>query len=68
MDPGWLDIAVTVPVMSTDRARRELGWRPTVSSTEALAEIVEGMADRTRVQAAPPLAGSPNGVKVARNR
>lgn len=68
MDPGWLDIAVTVPVMSTDRARRELGWRPTVSSTDALAEIVEGMADRTRVQAAPPLAGSPNGVRVARNR
>lgn len=56
-DPGWLDIAVTVPVMSTERARRVLGWLPTVSSTDALAEIIEGVADRTRIEASGPLGG-----------
>jgi UDP-glucose 4-epimerase len=25
-DPGWVDMPLGVPLMSTDRARRELGW------------------------------------------
>lgn len=45
-DPGWIDIAVNVPVMSTDRARQILGWQPTVSSTDALAEIIDAVAHR----------------------
>jgi nucleoside-diphosphate-sugar epimerase len=42
-DAGWLDLAASVPVMSTDRARRELGWRPTVTATDALLELLDGM-------------------------
>jgi UDP-glucose 4-epimerase len=45
-DPGWIDIAVNVPVMSTDRARQILGWQPTVTSTAALAEIVDAVGHR----------------------
>ncbi|HET9105348.1 MAG TPA: hypothetical protein VFN55_18500 [Solirubrobacteraceae bacterium] len=31
--------------MSTGRARRELGWSPQHSSTDALAELIAGMRD-----------------------
>jgi UDP-glucose 4-epimerase len=41
--PGWLDLALSVPIMSTDRARSELGWRPERSSGEALVELLEGL-------------------------
>jgi nucleoside-diphosphate-sugar epimerase len=42
-EPGWLDLALDVPVMDTSRARDELGWRPTVSSLDALSELVDGI-------------------------
>ena len=41
--PGWLDMAVSVPLMDTTRARSQLGWTPTRSSGEALLELIEGM-------------------------
>ena len=43
LDPGWLDLAFAVPLLDTGRARRELGWEPRVSATDALAQLVEGM-------------------------
>jgi hypothetical protein len=43
--PGWLDLALGVPLMSCDRARRELGWEPQVSSTEALLELLTGIRE-----------------------
>ena len=44
--PGWVDLAVGVPVLDTTRARTELGWQPTRTSGEALRELLEGLADR----------------------
>jgi UDP-glucose 4-epimerase len=41
--PGWLDMALNVPMMSSDRAREELGWEPRCSGVEALEELLEGM-------------------------
>ena len=41
--PGWLDLALGVPLMDSGRAHRELGWRPARTSTEALAELLEGL-------------------------
>jgi UDP-glucose 4-epimerase len=41
--PGWLDMALNVPLMSSDRAREELGWAPRHSGVEALEELVEGL-------------------------
>jgi UDP-glucose 4-epimerase len=43
--PGWLDLGLGVPVMSCSRADKELGWKPAVSSLEALAELLNGMRD-----------------------
>ncbi len=56
-DPGWIDIATSVPLMSTERARSELGWAPAVSSTEALRAIVEAFAANRGVGASPSLHG-----------
>lgn len=41
--PGWLDMALAVPLMDFSRARRELGWEPRIGSLKALAELLEGL-------------------------
>ncbi len=43
--PGWLDMALNVPLMSSARAREELGWEPRYSAVEALEELVEGLRE-----------------------
>jgi UDP-glucose 4-epimerase len=42
-EPGWLDLALGVPVMDTARARTELSWTPSVSSLAALSELLDGI-------------------------
>jgi nucleoside-diphosphate-sugar epimerase len=44
-EPGWLDIALGVPLMDVTRAREELGWRPTLSASDALLELFAGLRD-----------------------
>jgi UDP-glucose 4-epimerase len=41
--PGWLDMALSVPVMDTTRARTELGWSPQRSAEDALLDLLEGL-------------------------
>jgi UDP-glucose 4-epimerase len=41
--PGWLDMALAVPLMDTARARQQLGWTPRRSSGETLLELLDGM-------------------------
>ncbi len=41
--PGWLDMALNVPLMSSDRARQELGWEPRFTAIQALTELLEGI-------------------------
>ncbi|HET8595621.1 MAG TPA: NAD-dependent epimerase/dehydratase family protein, partial [Intrasporangium sp.] len=43
VDPGWLDLAAAVPRMSSERARRELGWSPRFDAVAALTESLDGM-------------------------
>lgn len=43
--PGWLDMALNVPLMSSERAREELGWEPRHSAVEALEELLEGLRE-----------------------
>jgi UDP-glucose 4-epimerase len=52
--PGWVDLALSVPLMSTQRARAELGWQPRIGADEALLELLEGMRDRAGLPT-PPL-------------
>jgi UDP-glucose 4-epimerase len=43
--PGWVDMALGVPIMSSARARGELGWSPRHSSRDALLELLDGLRD-----------------------
>lgn len=54
VDPGWVDLAFSVPLMDTTRATSELGWSPAVEARAAVAEVIEGMAD-TAATASPAL-------------
>ena len=58
--PGWLDMAVSVPLMDWSRARDELGWTPRRTSVEALRELLEGMADGAGADT-PPLSPGTGG-------
>jgi nucleoside-diphosphate-sugar epimerase len=53
LDPGWLDLAFTVPLLSSERARRELGWTPQVDAQAALEELVDGMRTGAGAASAP---------------
>ena len=45
LDPGWIDLAFSVPLLDTTRARTELGWTPTVAGPDVIEEVVSGMTD-----------------------
>jgi nucleoside-diphosphate-sugar epimerase len=47
LDPGWLDLAAAAPWMSSDRARRELGWSPRFDAVAAVTEALDGMVHGT---------------------
>ena len=44
-EPGWLDLALGVPLMDTARARSELGSEAKHEAGAALRELFEGIAD-----------------------
>ena len=53
-EPGWVDMALAVPVMDTTRIRTELGWKPDRTSSEALLDLIDGMHDGAGLDT-PPL-------------
>lgn len=53
-EPGWVDLAVSAPLMDTTAARTMLGWTPTMSSTDTLRELLDGFACGTG-STTPPL-------------
>jgi nucleoside-diphosphate-sugar epimerase len=59
-EPGWVDMALAVPLLDTARARRELGWEPARSGTEALSELIDAMRRGTDYET-PPLARGTSG-------
>lgn len=53
--PGsLLDALMRVPVLSTERARRELGWEPQHTGTEAMEALLQGLPARAGSRT-PPL-------------
>jgi UDP-glucose 4-epimerase len=58
---GWLDMAMSVPIMDTGRARRELGWEPQRSADEALLDLLEGFQKGAGLDTPPlsPKTGGP---------
>jgi UDP-glucose 4-epimerase len=59
-EPGWLDMGLAVPSMDSGRARRELGWEPRWSATDALRELLTGIRERAGIDT-PPLASDSGG-------
>jgi UDP-glucose 4-epimerase len=59
--PGWLDLALGVPLMDTTRAREELGWTPARGADEALLDLLAGLRDRAGLDTPPlsPRTGGP---------
>ena len=59
--PGWVDLALGVPLLDSSRARRELGWEPKHGAGEALLELLAGLRDRAGASTPPldPGAGGP---------
>jgi UDP-glucose 4-epimerase len=58
--PSWLDMAASAPTISAARATRELGWHPHHTSTEALAELLAGLANKSDLPT-PPLSRESSG-------
>jgi nucleoside-diphosphate-sugar epimerase len=59
-EAGWVDMALSVPIMDVSRAREELGWTARRSAGEALLELLDGM--RTSAgEDTPPLAPDTGG-------
>jgi nucleoside-diphosphate-sugar epimerase len=54
--PGWVDMGTSVPMLATDRARRELEWEPTRDARDTLLELLTGIAEGAGEQT-PPLTG-----------
>jgi UDP-glucose 4-epimerase len=59
-EPGWLDMALAVPLMDSSRAAAELGWTPRHGSLETLWELLGGLAEAAD-HSTPPLARSTSG-------
>jgi UDP-glucose 4-epimerase len=59
--PGWLDLALGVPLLDATRARNELGWEPRYGAGEALLELLRGLHDRAGAPTPPldPETGGP---------
>jgi UDP-glucose 4-epimerase len=55
LDPGWVDLALGVPLMDVTRAREQLGWRPRHSAEQAFMELFDGLREGAG-HPTPPLA------------
>src|SRR4029079_19346582 len=40
--PGWLDLALNVPLLDVTRAREELGWQPRPGAPAGLLALAQG--------------------------
>ncbi|MBK7973905.1 MAG: NAD-dependent epimerase/dehydratase family protein [Deltaproteobacteria bacterium] len=56
--PGWLDMALTAPLLDTTRAREVLGWSPRHHATDVLLEVLHGLHDHAGFDT-PPLLPDP---------
>ncbi len=52
--PMLVDLALSLPVMDTTRARSELGWSPTHTALDAMGEVLEGIREGAGMET-PPL-------------
>jgi hypothetical protein len=53
VEPALLDLVLELPLLDTSRARDVLGWAPHRSATDALRDVIEGMAGGAGGKTAP---------------
>ena len=53
VEPALLDLVLELPLLDTSRARDVLGWAPRRSATDALRDVIEGMAGGAGGKTAP---------------
>ena len=53
-DPALVDLFLQLPLMDAGRAERDLGWKPAVSSLDAISEFLAGLGAKAGM-ATPPL-------------
>lgn len=49
-EPGWLDLAMASPLLESGRAAQVLEWQPRISATDALRDLLAGMAEGAGTQ------------------
>lgn len=54
-DPGWLDLALSVPLMDVSRAHAELGFSPRRDAASAVLDVLAGISSGAGIPT-PPLA------------
>ncbi|WP_084128572.1 NAD-dependent epimerase/dehydratase family protein [Demequina sp. NBRC 110055] len=54
VSPGWIDMGIAVPLMSTAKARDQWGWEPRHTAADAVRSVVAGIAHGAGT-ASPPL-------------
>src|SRR5205807_1455597 len=59
-EPGWLDMALAVPLIDPGRAARDLGWIPVNAATDTLGELIDGLRSGADYDT-PPLARRTSG-------
>jgi nucleoside-diphosphate-sugar epimerase len=59
-EPGWVDMALSIPLIDSARARSELGWSPRYRATDALRDLIDGMRAGSDYPT-PPLARATSG-------
>jgi nucleoside-diphosphate-sugar epimerase len=59
--PGWIDLALGVPLMDSRRAEQLLGWTPTRSAADALLDLLAGFREGAGLETPPldPQTGGP---------
>ena len=58
--PGWLDLALSVPLLNVTRAQTELDWTPRTGADDALRQLLDGMREGA-ADATPPLSAQTSG-------
>jgi nucleoside-diphosphate-sugar epimerase len=53
--PGWVDLALTAPLLDATRAKTELGWEPKYDAQQALQALLRGIGAGQEVPASPVL-------------
>ncbi|MEU4741735.1 NAD-dependent epimerase/dehydratase family protein [Actinosynnema sp. NPDC023658] len=53
---GWVDLALTAPLLDATKAFSRLGWAPRHNSRDTLRQLLDGLGRKEGLQPSPPLA------------